>query len=672
MTGIGRGGKRRVRRVQVPALIWVGLVLAILLGVYGDRLPLLDRVEWWIGDLRMDLLQSHRPEHPKIAIATITDYTMTHTARRSPIDRRFLARLLAKLDEAKPAAIAIDILMDQKTSDDEDDELRRQLHAMTVPVLVADGNPTTDPDQITKDGARFLSDFFASIDNKLVQPADVRLHPDTDNVVRTVPEASWLGSNDAMEPSLWSGAVAATGWPGMLPSGRIAYYGAIDQKGDDFEKILSDVIANFSGPAWELMKPKLAGRIVFVGSYVLDADRHDTPFILLSKSQTSGVIIQASLAAQMVDGRWIRTPLPIEMAVLTILVVLACFLIGVRSNNNWITLGAVSLVLLIVWAAGIAAYAWPVDGGLGRSMYPLVAPSFAGLIATALGYALTRRQFADQRNFIQGALATYVSASVAKQLLDDPSLLSVSGDRREISALFTDIEGFTTLSEELEAATLVDILNRYLEGMTRIVLAHDGLLDKYIGDAVVALWNADVPRADHAAKAVDCALELARFSAGFAAEERQAGIPFGRTRIGVQTGYAVVGNFGGARKLNFTAIGDTMNLTSRLEGANKHLGTTILVGGAAAERSGRTDLRPIADLVVKGKDEAVAVFGPVPNWSAELLDRYKKAYAALEACDPDAENILRELADEHDPIIHLYLQRLAAGKQGTRIVLDEK
>jgi adenylate cyclase len=204
------------------------------------------------------------------------------------------------------------------------------------------------------------------------------------------------------------------------------------------------------------------------------------------------------------------------------------------------------------------------------------------------------------------------------------------------------------------------------------VLAHDGLLDKYIGDAVVALWNADVPRADHAAKAVDCAVELSQFAQAFAAAERERGLMFGRSRIGVQTGLAVVGNFGGARKLNFTAIGDTMNLTSRLEGANKYLGTHVLVGAAAAERSGRGDLRPVADLVVKGKDEAVAVFEPVPEWPAERLARYRQAYALLKAGDPAAEGAFAGLADDPDPIIHLYVKRLAEGRHGTRIVLDEK
>ncbi len=671
--GIGAGGKHRSRRIEVPALIWVGLVLAILLGTYGREIRYLNSFEWIADDLRVIALAPEEPKHPRVVVATIDENTILRTKRRSPIDRDFLARLFARLEDAKPAVIATDILFDRATTPDEDDALTRQLHQMTVPVLVADGNATTDANLITEDEAKFINHFVAGIDNPKVSLAQVHLPVDKDNVVRTAPALMQGGSEGYAIPSLSFGAVEATGWPYRAAFGRIAYYGFWDAKrGEPFVKLSGIAVVDAVEAAWAIQKRLITGKIVFVGSYLQDSDLHQTPFTLVGTAETPGVMIQATLAAQMIDQRWIRLPPDLELGVISVLIVLACFMIGVRSSNNWITVGAVSGVLLVIWTAAVLAYAIPFDEGRGRSLYPMITPAFAALIASWLGYALTRRQFAADRDFIRGALAAYVSESVARQLMEDPSLLSVGGDRREVSALFTDIEGFTTLSEELDPATLVDILNRYLEGMTAIVLFHEGMLDKYIGDAVVALWNADVPRPDHAAKAVACALEIARFAGEFAAGERERGIPFGRTRIGVQTGYAVVGNYGGARKLNFTAIGDTMNLTSRLEGANKHLGTTILVGGTAAERSGRSDLRPIARLVVKGKDEAVMVFGPAPSWGAERLERYRAAYALLDAEDPQAEAALRELADEHDPIIHLYLKRLAAGKQGTRIVLDEK
>jgi len=654
-------------------LIWLGLVLAILLGAFGNQIKYVNRFEYLADDLRMIAFTPQVDIHRRVMVVTIDETTIKQFKHRSPINRAFLAKLLARLNEAKPAAIAIDILFDSPTEPDEDEALRQQLHEMTVPVMIADGNPKTDGDLIKDYEAAYLDKFYASIDNPLVRQAHVRLRPDMDGVKRSAPEMSWIGSAGQPVPSLAAGAVAATGWPAVPADGRIAYYGYYGPQDERFVRLSAVAVTNATDAAFVLEKPLLAGKIVFIGSYLQDTDLHDTPFSLMTRGvQTSGVMIQATLAAQMIDGRWVRVPTPIETGVISVLIVLAGFMIGVRSSNNWITLGAVIGLTIVIWGIGIAGYAIPVDDGNGRSLYPVVTPTFALLIATWLGYALTRRQFAAERNFIQGALATYVSASVAKQLLEDPSLLSVGGDRREVSALFTDIEGFTTLSEELDPATLVDILNRYLEGMTQIVLHHDGLLDKYIGDAVVALWNADLPRADHAAKAVDCAIELAAFADAFAKAERDKGIAFGRTRIGVQTGFAVVGNFGGARKLNFTAIGDTMNLTSRLEGANKHLGTSILIGAAAAERSGRPHLRPIADLVVKGKDTAVAVFGPVPDWPPERLERYRHAYTLLSAGDPGAESALRELADGQDPIIHLYLQRLATGRLGTRIVLEEK
>jgi class 3 adenylate cyclase len=566
--------------------------------------------------------------------------------------------------------------------------LRTQLHSMTVPVMLADANPIADPDQVTPEQAAFLTKFRAAIDNPLVRPALVRLARDSDETIRRVPGAAGPGADGATIAAFADALAASKSRPPLQGGQQIAYYGDFGRPSyfrgfkpgavaanESFPYLMipADPIVGAGKPAWDaLLRPQLAGKIVLVGIYVRDIDRLPTPFTVINGVAAPGVLIHASLVAQMLDGRWIRVPSVLERGLISILLVGAGFTIGLRSNNNWLTLGLLSAVVFGYWSLCVLAYAVPVDHGLGRSLYPMISPAVAAMVATALGYAFTRQRFQAQRNFIEGALGKYVSPSVAEQLLAHPDLLRVGGERRVVTVMFTDIEGFTSLSESLEPVKLVEILNKYLDGMTRIVHDFEGTLDKYIGDALVALWNAPIERIDHATMAVGCAVALDEFAERFAIDQRAAGIPFGRTRIGVQTGLAIVGNFGGEEKLNYTAIGDTVNLASRLEGANKYLGTRVLVGKDTALASAREDLRPVADLVVKGREEAVAVFEPVPLWDPARLDRFRKLYAHIHAGGPAVAEEVEALATDLDPVILLYANRLRSGQSGTRIVLEDK
>ncbi|TIV62618.1 MAG: adenylate/guanylate cyclase domain-containing protein, partial [Mesorhizobium sp.] len=156
------------------------------------------------------------------------------------------------------------------------------------------------------------------------------------------------------------------------------------------------------------------------------------------------------------------------------------------------------------------------------------------------------------------------------------------GQRREVAALFTDIAGFTTLVETMEPDTLGDLLNDYLAGMTDIVFRHEGTVAKVVGDALHVLFGAPSEQPDHAVRAVACALELDAFSEAFREQWRTKRIVLGPTRIGVNAGPAMVGNFGGVRFFDYTAYGDTINIAARLEAANKQLGTRICVSESVA------------------------------------------------------------------------------------------
>ncbi len=660
--------------VPMGERVFVCVVLAILiiLGTEGARVPPVSWLETKLDDLRVAMIVPPSPVHPDIRIIKIDEASVDMMRQRSPVDRQFLTRLLAALDEAKPASIAIDILFDQHTDPESDEALRAQLGRMTVPVVIAAENAKDDPDKVTPKQDAWAAAFDAQIGNSLVKRGHVRLLPDPDDVVRRLPDTERIWDGQPV-PALGAAAVAAAGRDVHQVMGPIAWYGTYHgTELDGFREISAELLKPDS-PGWAIFKHSLAGKIIFIGTTLPLDDRHEVPWSIIMRSSVPGVYIQATIAAQLLDGRWIR-PMPTAIVILvTVLAVAAGFAIGSRSNSDWLTTALLTLVMLLLVTIGIAAYWIGIDHGRGHMLMPIAPPVLATGLATALGYALTRRRFRDQRNFVRQALGKYVSPAVAKQLIAQPHLLRIGGQRLVITALFTDIAGFTNLSESLEPAILADVLNRYLSGMGQIILKFDGTIDKYIGDAIVAIWGAPLMQPDHAARAVACGIELAAFSRHFAAEQQAVGLAFGHTRIGIQTGAAIVGNFGGEDKVNYTAIGDTINTASRLEGANKYLGSSILIGSTTAEASGRTDLRPVADLVVKGRVESLRVFEPVPEWNDGRFAAYLEAYRRIEAGDPSAaEALIAADPDDIDSVVRFYRQRLADGQTGVRVVLDDK
>jgi adenylate cyclase len=272
------------------------------------------------------------------------------------------------------------------------------------------------------------------------------------------------------------------------------------------------------------------------------------------------------------------------------------------------------------------------------------------------------------------SLSRYFSPNLAQRLASDSAAVELAGQRREIATLFTDIASFTALVETLEPSVLGMLLNEYLSGMTDIVFVHDGTVAKIVGDALHVLFGAPGEQPDHAARAVACALELDRYAQSFRERWNKKNIALGVTRIGVHGGSAIVGNFGGDRFFDYTAYGDTINVAARLEAANKQLGTRICVSATLANKVPGFRGRPVGDLVLRGKTEALRAFEPlsVEQYENPATKAYGEAFAKLEANDPNAMAAFASHVGKQpqDQLASFHLKRLLNGATGVRIAME--
>ena len=304
-----------------------------------------------------------------------------------------------------------------------------------------------------------------------------------------------------------------------------------------------------------------------------------------------------------------------------------------------------------------------------------VGPSLAALAIYSVGSLTNFLRSEMERREVKSAFSHYLAPTVIDQLLADPSRLTLSGEKRDTTFLFTDIAGFTSLSEHMEPNTLVSLLNDYLDHTCQIVLRNGGTIDKIVGDALHVMFNAPSDQPDHGARAVTCALELDEFCEQFIVEQKALGVNLGITRIGVNTGATVVGNFGGATRFDYTAHGDAINTAARLESVNRHLGTRICISESTRDLCDHVNFRPVAKLILKGKTDAIQVYEP---WTAgdddDRFNEYTTAYSLLESQPDIAEPQFEKLAEKYpaDSLIAFQLERLKGGSQGTTIVMDEK
>jgi adenylate cyclase len=356
-----------------------------------------------------------------------------------------------------------------------------------------------------------------------------------------------------------------------------------------------------------------------------------------------------------------------EIITLAVLSVILIFL------GRWIYVGIASSVVVLgvcLWvpSALYSSHAWLTDG-------TLVVAGIVLVLLHSYGVKFVSEYLAKQQ--IKKQFGTYLSPAMVEKLQKNPELLQLGGEERELSIMFTDVRGFTTISEHYgrDVQGLTKIMNRYMTAMTAKIIENEGTLDKYIGDAQMAFWNAPLDDADHARNAVRTALQMMESLDAFNAEVTAEGIPAFGMGLGINTATVVVGNMGSDQRFDYTCLGDGVNLASRLEGQSKPYGVKIVLGSRTAELI--QDTYSVAELdciAVKGKKEGVKIYTLAPDTEQhqQFLDLYyrgewKKALTIIPLC----KNVAPELEHYYDAMAERLEQGCPSNWTGTYVATSK-
>jgi adenylate cyclase len=401
------------------------------------------------------------------------------------------------------------------------------------------------------------------------------------------------------------------------------------------------------------------GKIVFIGGSAPGLlDLRPTPF----SPVYPGVEILATALDNILSKDYIRIPTPAVfyffLAFLTTITAVGASIL----KKIWLTVPFVTLCLGLPVVVACLAF------GSGY-WWMLVAPLFTVVVSFTAAMVLNYSFEGRQKRFIKTVFRHYLSPDVIDRVLEDPSLLRLGGEKRIITSFFSDVAGFTSISESLSPEELVHLLNDFLSEMTDIILSYGGTLDKYEGDAIIAFWNAPLDQPDHAVRAcraaLDCQKRLEELRPEFAQKSGHELF----MRVGLNSGPAVVGNMGSHSRFDYTAMGDTINMASRLEGACKHYSVPILVGDTTFQMAKDAIAAREVDLIrVVGKSKPERVYQILEEKSQVSPDMQENVEAFHQALDlyrnkkwDDALNLFRKIKD--DKLSAVYVSRIEQFKQ---------
>lgn len=644
-----------------PTWVWpLVVVLALLVGLHFsgvshvlnrsafDRLQHLQaNPDGWADGFVLVLID-------ETSLKEMSDPALTSRPVRWPWPRDFFAALLVALEKGGAKQILTDLTFTERSEDEWQDFLLASYAAACPGVVLAEQESVS---QIL-----WPQDFQKAHPSlHLSQRIAVARHqPDSDGVLRSYegsrslasggapsarPDVSllrWPSSLAALAKRYPKRVLSASAW---VRSGQGIMRQAGELLGDDEAdpEALAGILPRIPAPEG---LDVVRGKTVFVGVNAAAAfDVKSTPLSAVEP----GVMYHLAAWSNAQKHNGIR---PSRIPVLPpALLLCALFLFfGVSEKVRIGTLAGSGLALLLA----VGGLTWV----LFQNNIWLPPADLALGILLGFGTAAVNnwQQEAQRKRQVKDLFGSYVSSKVLDTLLANPEALKLGGERRQLTIYFSDLAGFTDMSEGLDPAELLDVVNTYLEEMSPFIIENRGYLDKYIGDAIMGVFGSPEVIPDHAAAACKAALESRDHLRGLSARMmEQRGVAL-HARIGINSGDIIVGNVGSRKKRNYTVVGDAVNLASRLEGANKEFGTTIMLGeDTAAQLDDRFALRPIELLAVKGKKKPVQTY-ELYEWTAKLsdsqnrlLEHFRRGYAAYQARDFSAARQEFEIASGIDP-----------------------
>lgn len=709
-----------IARLLSPLRIAVllGVILSVLRFVGCRPLELVD-----VRAIDYRLLQrGPQPASPEVVIVAIDDASLEKLGRW-PWSRAVIAQLLDRLVAANAAVVGFDIIQSEATVDTKIDTLRERIEGVddqtwaavrhflvqgttedaalveavrtsnrtalgyffdfNVPagqgnsVRVSAYNVVQNSRSGTGETMVPLAAFARANIPELTATARevgyINFFPDADGSYRRLPLAIRYGDQVALPLAL---AMLRIYRPALPLAIRFAAHGvdavhlgalAVPAAED------GQMLINYRGPgrtfrhvsAVDVLEGTVPpetfrGKLVLVGvTAAALADVRVTPF----DGVFPGVEIHANVLDNFLRHDFIVQPKWVVLVEIAVIFA-AVLILGVALHYVRGVAGAAVAVAAV--AAYLAGSQWLfVAQGLPLSLvYPLLAIGLTYVSISLLHYVVEERE----KRKIRDAFGLYLTPYHARLVSENPDMLKLGGDTRELTVLFSDIRGFTTISEQFQQQpqVLVELLNEFLGGMTDVIFAHDGTLDKYVGDEIMAVWGAPIPQPDHAARACRAALGMVPRLRELNEEWRQRGWPPLSIGIGLNTGAMVVGNMGSARRLSYTVIGDNVNLGARLEGLNKLYGSGIIASEITVQAAAGTAVARELDMVrVKGKRLPVRIYellGPVSEqerWRSliEQFDAGIRAYRHRRWSE--AIETFASILDAHpaDGPAQLYLRR---------------
>lgn len=585
------GQARRISLAIALCLTLIGSLLA-----YTGLSPL-NHLEDRSLDLRFKLRGPIKPPS-SVVIAAIDEKSIAELGRW-PWDRTLFARLVDRLTAAGAAVVAFDVMFTESSPQDQELQVAMDKGGNVVLPLVFTfaGTPQIISDQIITSTAYptitnpNAFSQVAPITATGVRPplptlaatamgfGHINMFSDNDGTLRW--EALAIANGDRFYPAL--GVQTAALFLGIpwdkvsIDATRSVTIGPRRFPTDRFGRTL----INYYGPentfpylsvadimAGRVPHDQLAGKVVLIGASATGIyDLRVTPF----SPDMPGVEKHASVIASIIDNR----PLQQAPGWLTLVMIFGSgTLLGLVASRASATVSAACFGLLLLTLAGAALICFNGWGIWLNISYPAMNLCLVFGATAAWHYAVTERHGRQ----VRAMFSSYITQSLVNELIAHPELAHLGGERREVSVLFSDIKDFTSFSEQHSPEEVVALLNEYLGAMTDIILRWEGTPDKFIGDAILAFWNAPRLCPDHAERAVRCALEMRERLMTMQQSWQERGLPLLDNGIGINTGEAVVGNIGAeGKKMEYTAIGDQINLGSRVESLTRRLDVPLLI-----------------------------------------------------------------------------------------------